>query len=155
MAVYFESSIEPQDLNLLPAAATAARVAQPAPDELVVDTPQSARIAWSGAVELDGRLWPVQSRTAVLIPAGKHRLTPGSAPSPVHLADFNGDLKSAITGKDSVELSYSSRSRAIAILGSNVAAVDVDGASYWKPDAQDHSMSVLLPAGEHILTLHR
>jgi len=155
VALYFENSIEPQDLALLPAAASAARVVQRLPDELDVDAPQSVRMPWRGAVELDGHPWPVQNEAAVLVPAGKHRVTPGTAMPVVRLADFNGDLRSAIDAKDSVELAYASRSRAIAILGSDVSSIDVDGAPYWKPGTQNAGSSVLLPSGEHILTLHR
>ena len=120
-----------------------------------VDSPQSVRMPWSGAAELDGHLWPVQNQNTVLVPPGKHRLTPGMEMPRVRLADFNGDLHSAINAKDSVELAYVSRSRAIAILGSDVSSIDVDGAPYWKPGTQNAGSSVLLPSGEHIVTLHR
>jgi hypothetical protein len=155
VALYFENSIEPQDWALLPAAGSAARVAQPFPDELTVESSQSVRIPWSGTAELDGHLWPIQNQNTVLVPPGKHRLTPGTEMAAVRLADFNGDLRSATNGKDSVELAYVSRSRAIAILGSDVSAIDVDGTPFWKPDAQRAGSSVLLPSGEHIVTLHR
>ena len=155
VALYFENSIEPQDWALLPAAASAARVAQPLPAELNVESPQSVRIPWRGTAELDGHLWPVQNQNTVLVPPGKHRLTPGTEMPAVRLADFNGDLHSAINSKDSVEVAYVSRSRAIAILGSDVSSIDVDGAPYWKPDTQNAGSSVLLPSGEHIVTLHR
>jgi hypothetical protein len=155
VALYVESSIESRDLALLPAAGSAARIGQPAPDELDVDTPQTVRIPWSGAVEVDGQLWPVQTQTAVLVPPGKHRLTTGTTKPAVHLNDFNGEVHSAISGDNSVELAYTSRSRAIAILGSDVSAIAVDGAPYWKPGTQNAGCSVLLPSGEHIITLHR
>jgi len=55
--------------------------------------------------------------------------------------------------KDAIDISYTSRSRAIAILGCAVSAIEVDGTPFKKPD--DAGMALLLPAGEHILTLRK
>jgi hypothetical protein len=153
VALYFENSLEKQDLALLPAAATTARVEQSSVDELEVDGPQATRVDWQGLVELDGKVWPIQDSQSVLMPPGKHRLRPGIAPAAVTIADFNGDVRSALTNTSSIDLSYTSRSRAIVVLGSPVSSVEIDGAPYWK--ALKDQLSVLLPAGQHIATFYR
>ena len=137
VALYLESSLEKQDLTLLPAAATLARVTHPAADELDVTTPQACRILWTGAVEIDGKPWPVQSASAVLTPARHHRLAPGittpGAAVRLHISDFNGDEQAAQTTRTGIELAYKSQTRAIATLDAAVSSVEVDGSLYWRP----------------------
>ena len=60
VAVYFENSLEKQDLSLLPAAATSAQVEESGVDEMNVDARALTRVAWQGPVEIDGKIWPVQ-----------------------------------------------------------------------------------------------
>jgi hypothetical protein len=67
------------------------------------------------------------------------------------LVDFNADIQYVVREKDAVNISYMSRSRAIAILGCLASAIEVDGSSFGKPDDR----VLLLPAGEHVLTLHK
>lgn len=159
VALYFESSLEKQDLMLLPAAATLAQVKRPAADELDVTTPQACRILWTGAVEIDGKPWPVQSAVAVLTPAGHHRLAPGvttpGASAALHISDFNGDLQAAQTTRTGIELAYKSQTRAIATLDAAVSAVEVDGSLFWRPIGGEKPQFFVLPAGQHLVTFRR
>ncbi len=159
VALYFESSLEKQDLMLLPAAATLAQVTHPAADELDVTTPQACRIPWTGAVEMDGKPWAVQSAVAVLTPAGHHRLAPGvagpGASAVLHISDFNGDLQAAKTTPTGIELAYRSQTRAIATLDAAVSAVEVDGSLYWRPVDGEKPQFFVLPAGQHLVTFRR
>jgi hypothetical protein len=100
VALYFESSIERQDLALLPVAATTATAIPHGADDLDVDTPEPTRIAWQGPVELDGNLWPVQDLQSVLTPSGKHRLSPAAEHPAVTITYFNGEIRSALASKD-------------------------------------------------------
>jgi hypothetical protein len=68
----------------------------------------------------------------------------------VRIANFNGQIQSADVARDSTEISYSSRSRAIAILAAPVSCVEIDGAPLQNPDRQGRA--VLLPAGQHVVT---
>ena len=155
VALYFENSLEEQDLTLLPAAATTAKITQTSVDEIEIDTNEPTRLAWRGPAELDGKLWPVQNADSVLAPAGKHRLSAGTAASPITISDFNGDVRSAASSARAVELSYASRSRAVAVLGSPVSSVEVDGAPFWKAAPNSTGGSLLLPAGQHVATFIR
>jgi hypothetical protein len=149
VALYFENSIEKQDLKLLPAAATTAKVRGNGIDELDIDAAEPARVAWQGPVEIDGKPWPLQSRNFVLVPCGHHAFTTGVRQPPVTIADFNGEVQSASAGANSVELAYKSRSRAIAVLASPPSKVEVDGQAY------PPSALLLLPAGQHVVTFDR
>ncbi|MFL6465195.1 MAG: hypothetical protein ACJ73N_12395 [Bryobacteraceae bacterium] len=154
VALYFENSLEKQDLSLLPAAATTARVLPVAADEVEISAAEPTRVAWNGPVKIDGKPWPVQDAEYVLAPAGTHRLTAATEQPAVTLIDFNGDIQSAIAGKNSVDLAYVSRSRAIAKLNSPVASVEVDGVLLPKPFASGNK-SIMLPAGQHLVSIYR
>lgn len=155
VALYFENSIERQDLGLLPVAAANGKMTQPEPDEINVDAPQSIRIAWRGPVELDGRPWPLKDREDVIVPSGAHRLSAGVSDPPVTISAFNGNIRSVAIDGDSVELSYVNTTRALACLASPVASIDVDGSPYWKPDSSGVQTPIVLPAGEHVVSFHR
>ena len=155
VALYFENSLERQDLNLLSVAATNARLTETAPDEMTVESSQPVRLSWSGAVELDGKPWPFGTNGSVLIPAGNHKLGTGMTKPPVIIADFNGVVRNAIVEGNSVELSYHNNTRAIIALGSPASGLDIDGTPYWKPDPAQPQAAIVLPAGEHLVSIHR
>ncbi|MFL6449531.1 MAG: hypothetical protein ACJ746_17905 [Bryobacteraceae bacterium] len=152
VALYFESSLENVDLSLLPAAATNASVKQTSADEIELNAKSATRIPWRGAVDVDGRLWPIQDATMVMVPAGRHTLSPGIERSPVTLLDFNADVQSASIGKDRVELSYASASRAIAVLGTAISSVEIDGVPLATSGPLSVKCSVVLPAGQHLVS---
>jgi len=155
VALYFENSLEKQDLALLPAAATAAHVEQQPGGDLVVDAPDSARVTWHGPVTLDGRTWPIQNDRAVIMPLGKHRLAPAPQAPAISLTDFNGELRSASVSTTETNVSYSSRSRAVATLTSKISMIEVDGIPFWKAGGEPAPSSFLLPAGQHLVTFSR
>jgi hypothetical protein len=155
VALYFENSLERQDLALLPAAATSAIAVKNGVDEMDIQAPETTRVAWQGPVEMDGKLWPVQNHESILAPPGRHRFTSGVAHPAVLIADFNGEIQSAVNSESRVDLAYRSRSRTVAILGSRASSVDVDGALFWKPAPGGNRASILLPAGQHLVTFNR
>lgn len=152
VALYFENSLEKQDLNLLPVAASTAKITPKGADELEIDTHEPARVAWQGPVELDGKVWPLHDARFVLVPAGKHQLNSGVKNATVVVSDFNGEIQSAVNSKDRVDLAYTSRSRAVAVVASPVSSIEVDGAALPK---NTDATSILLPAGQHVVTLIR
>lgn len=155
VALYFENSIERQDLNLLPVAAANARMKELEPDEFSIEASQPVRIAWKGPAEVDGRPWPLKDAEGVIVPAGTHRLTVGLSDPPVTIGAFNGNVRNVAVDKSTVELSYSNSGRALVSLASPAASIDVDGSPYWKADPADLQMPIVLPAGEHVVSFHR
>ena len=154
VALYFENSLEKQDLALLPVAAATAKIAPIANGEIEINAAEPTRLKWNGPVTIDGKPWPVQDTEYVLTPAGKHRLAVAAESPVVTLTDFNGDIQSAVTGQNSIDLAYVSRSRAIAQTNSPVASVEVDGVRLPKSAGTD-DRSILLPAGQHLVTIYR
>jgi hypothetical protein len=155
VALYFENSLEKQDLALLPAAATTATVNVDKAGMLEFSGNEPTRIVWQGAAQMDGRPWPLEDNKAVLAPAGKHTFEASAVQPAVSIADFNGEIKTASAGNDRSDVSYSSRSRAVAVFGSAVSSVEVDGAPFWKPKPGETLASIVLPAGQHIVTFYR
>lgn len=147
VALYFENSLEKQDLALLPASATTAHVSENGVDELKFEASEPTRVAWKGPVEVDGKLWPVQNAGFVLAPPGKHTLAPATSQAPFTITDFNGDVKTAIISNTAIELAYESRSRAIATFSTRVPFIEVDGV------LEKGGESIMLPAGQHLLKL--
>ena len=117
VALYFENSLERQDLRLIPAAATTAKLAQDRNGVFRVEATEDTRVAWTGPVALDGKPWPIANDKSVLAPAGKHTLETSGARPAVLISDFNGEIRTAVAATDRADLSYTSRSRAVAVLG--------------------------------------
>ena len=151
VALYFENSLEKQDLRLLPAAANTATEHVDEAGVLTLDAKQPTRVDWQGAVEMDGKLWPVQNARTVLAPTGKHRFEASAAQPGVAITDFNGEIRSATSTANQADVAYSSKSRALAVLGNSVSRVEVDGVRF----AGATVGSVVLPAGEHTVVFYR
>lgn len=155
VALYFENSLEKQDLALLPVAATTATEKTIAPDQLATNAPEPTRVAWSGPVDVDGKLWPLQSSGFVLAPAGKHVLSAATGKPAIAISDFNGNVRSALAAGSQVEVAYESRSRAVATLDGPVSKIEVDGIPLVRGELSVANESVLLPAGQHVVTFIR
>ena len=151
VALYFENSLERQDLPLLPAAANTASAEVDRTGVLTLNATETTRVDWQGAAEMDGKLWPVQNARAILAPAGKHKFEASALEPGVEITDFNGDIRSAVGAKDRADLSYTSKTRALAVLANPVSRIEVDGAVF----VGKSSSSVMLPAGEHRVVFYR
>jgi hypothetical protein len=155
VALYFENSLDRQDLDLLPVAGANAQVRETAPDEMTIDSKHAIRLLWKGPAELDGKSWPFHDAASLLIPAGHHTVAAGVAEAPIIISDFNGGLKTVVSDGDTVELAYRNPTRAILALGSQVSSLEVDGALYWKPTGDGAQNAIMLPSGEHVVTIHK
>ena len=151
VALYFENSLEKQDLRLLPIAANTASANLDTAGVLTLDAKQPTRVKWTGAASMDGRLWPLQNASTLLAPSGKHKFEASAFQPGVAIADFNGEIRSALGAPDRADVSYVSKSRAVAVLANGVSRVEVDGVKF----AGQTSGSVVLPAGEHRVVFFR
>jgi hypothetical protein len=119
VAIYFENSVTTADWPLVPSSATPARVERSADGSLTVDSIQPAAVAWPGCALLDGRSWPAGNNGMILVPAGRHTLTPcpsGTQSPPLRLSDFNGEILDLKLEGGALLLTYGSPTRAIALL---------------------------------------
>ncbi len=157
VALYFESSILPADMALLPAAASAVTRAERIGPRLALTARQDVRVRWNGPALVDGRLWPAADDSAVLVPPGTHVVEPAPLAPPLRLLDLNAELRTARPLPGGVEFSYRSPARALAVLDFVPTAVEVDGVSV-SPRVVDSTPGrcvVALPRGQHLVQLSR
>ena len=157
VAVYFENSILPPDLPLLPSAAAAVqraeRTGEKLPgDKLIVESRQGVGAQWSGPALVDGRPWPVASDTVVWLPSGSHSIQPAAVKPVLRLIDLNADLHSAMAIASGIEFTYRSSARALANFETLPASLQIDG-------IESHPVTlgnvVMLPRGQHVVTALR
>lgn len=151
VAIYFEQSLLPTDLGLLPASTAAASKIEQSGTKMLIDSPRPAGIAWKGPAIVDGRLWPVLDGETLWLPAGRHSVEPAMSGPRYRIAAINGGLKTAAVVGEAVEFSYNSSSRALALVEPQPDLVEIDGkyvtADYLAPGVLD------LPRGQHLVRL--
>jgi hypothetical protein len=152
VALYFENSLLPPDLQLLPSAATTVSRIERMGPKTVVDSAFGVGIPWTGGAKLDGELWPVQDDETLWLPAGPHAVEAAPrAPGP-HLSRLNGELKAArAVDAHSLEFTYQSNSRAIAVISRPPVKLQIDGVDEALRLAGPTTL--LLPRGQHVVTL--
>ncbi len=73
VALYFENSLLPPDLQLLPSAAAAVSRIERMGPKTVVDSAGGVGIPWTGGAKVDGQFWPVQDDETLWLPARSPR----------------------------------------------------------------------------------
>jgi hypothetical protein len=150
VALYFENSLLPPDLPLLPSAAAPVTRIEKLGPKTVVDAASGIGLPWKGPATVDGVPWPAVDGETVWLPAGAHSVEAGAAQSGPRLLRLNAELKAArYAGAGAIEFSYRSSARAIAILDRDAVSVEVDGT----PLAVSPSRMLLLPRGQHVVWL--
>ncbi len=152
VTLYFENSLLAPDLGLLPsAAASVSRVERIGP-KLVVESARGVGVPWRGPAVVDGQPWPVRDAETVWLPAGAHSIEAAPAESGPRLLRLNGELKAARSlDAHSIEFTYQSSARAIAVLDRKPRAVEIDSVAASAISAGPNTL--LLPRGQHIVTL--
>ena len=152
VALYFENSLLPPDLKLLPsAAASVSRIEHLGP-KTVIDSAGGVGIPWKGGAKVDGQVWPAQDDETLWLPAGPHAVEPAPAAAGPHLTHLNGDLKAArAVSAYVIEFTYQSGSRGIAIVSRRPVKIQIDGEDERLKLAGP--TTVLLPRGQHVVTL--
>ena len=79
VALYFENSLLPPDLKLLPSAAAAVSRIERMGPKTVIDSAGGVGIPWKGGAKVDGQLWPAQDDETLWLPAGPHAVEPAAA----------------------------------------------------------------------------
>jgi hypothetical protein len=151
-ALYFENSLLPPDLELLPAAATVITRMENVGPKTAIESATPVGLRWKGPATVDGQFWPAADGNTVWLPAGAHSV--GRAPNHegVRLLYLNGELRAAReVDSRTIEFSYRSTARAIAILDHVPRKIEVDGT----PEAvvAAGANAVLLPRGQHLISI--
>ena len=152
VALYFENSLLPPDLELLPSAsATVTRIEKMGP-KTIVDSASGVGLPWKGAALVDGQLWPAADEDTVWLPAGPHSVEPTDRPRGTRLLRLNADLRAArAVNATTIEFSYQTAARAIAILDRPPRRTQIDGAE--EPLQRAGPNTIFLPRGQHVVTI--
>ena len=155
VAVYFENSILPPDLPLLPSASAFVQRAEHSgekSDELIIDSRAGVGVQWSGQALVDGQPWPVVSDTVVWLAPGSHTVQPAAVKPLLRLVDLNAELHSASATSTGIEFAYRSSARALANFESPPNSLQIDG-------VEAHPVMIgnvaILPRGQHVVTASR
>src|SRR5450432_3241803 len=152
VALYFENSLLPADLKLLPSAAAAVSRMEHMGPKTVIDSAGGVGIPWKGGAKVDGELWPAQDDEILWLPAGPHAIEPAPRATGPRLMHLNGDLKAArAVDAHTLEFTYQSASRGIAILSRAPVTLQIDGVDEAPKLAGPATL--LLPRGQHVVTL--
>jgi hypothetical protein len=152
VALYFENSLLTPDWTLLPAAAATVTRTESVGRKTVVESLRGVGLHWQGPAIVDGQIWPAADDETVWLPAGAHSIEPASSQAGPRLVYFNGELKSArYRDLRTVELSYGSSGRAIALLDRSPVEIQIDGADTNLPMAE--AATVILPRGQHVVEI--
>jgi hypothetical protein len=152
VALYFENSLAPPDLKLLPSAsATVTRIERMGP-KTIVDSASGVGLPWKGPAMVDGELWPAADEDTVWLPAGPHSIEPTERPLGARLVRLNAELKAArAVDATTIEFSYQTSARAIAILDRPPLRTQIDGVE--EPLRRAGPNTILLPRGQHVVTI--
>jgi hypothetical protein len=147
VALYFENSLLPPDLKLLPSAAATVTRIEPLGSKLIIESRSTVGVAWKGPAKVDDLPWPARDDETIWLPAGAHTIEAAPAlPTGPRLLYLNADLKSArIAAPDTLEFTYQSQARAIALFDRPVRKMLIDG--------EDAPLDLLLPRGQHVVTV--
>ncbi len=156
VALYFENSILKPDLGLLAAASAVVTRFSKDRRRTVVESPMGVELSWTGdAVLVDGKPWPAQSAAVVRLPAGAHTVEAAGKRQAISLIDLNGTLRSAsMEAGRRMNFEYSNDSRAIARFDRRPEMLQVDGAPFSVNCSAAGECAVLLPRGEHRVSLN-
>ena len=152
VALYFENSLLAPDWTLLPAAGAVVTRIEAVGRKTLVESPHGVGLRWKGPALVDGQAWPAADDETVWLPAGAHSVEPAASRSGPRLLYLNGELRAAGTvGVKSIEFSYWSGGRAIAVLDRNPRRIQIDGGDFTA--VKDGTVSVLLPRGQHVVNI--
>ncbi len=148
VALYFENSLLPPDLPLLPASAAVPDRIEQAGRRLLVQSARGMGIRWKGPATVNGRIWPVQDGETLWLPPGAFGIEPAESAPPLRLVHFSGALRTAAASQGGIEFSYESPARAFAVFDRPIKRLELDGA----PSALDlrPEGAVSLPRGQHL-----
>jgi hypothetical protein len=152
VALYFENSLLPPDLRLLPSAAAAVTRIEKIGNKLVVESATAVGIPWRGPARVDGLPWPAATPETLWLAAGAHAIEPAPGLQSPHLLYLNADLRAARTiNASTIEFSYQSNARGIAMLDCVASSIQIDGEEALPVQAS--AFGELLPRGQHVVTV--
>ena len=152
VALYFENSLLQPDLKLLPSASAMVTRIERLGSKTIIESSSGVGLPWKGAVKMDGQNWPAADDYTVWIPSGAHSVEAATPQPGPRLLRLNGELRAAaMVNATTIEFSYQSGARAIAVLDRTPVKLQIDGTDARMNKAG--SATLLLPRGQHVVTV--
>jgi hypothetical protein len=152
VALYFENSLLAPDLSLLPSAAAKVTRIDKVGSKTVVESANGFGLPWKGPAIVDDLPWPVSDGETLWLPPGAHAVEAAKDTPGLRVVSLNAELRDARrVSSNSVEFSYESAARAIAILDRRPSKLTLDGAEERMDLAGPNT--ILLPRGQHVVTI--
>jgi hypothetical protein len=118
-----------------------------------IESARGVELLWNGEGALvDGKTWPVLSKTAVRLPPGSHTVEPAARRDALTVEDLNATLRSASAEGKRLAFEYASDSRAIVRFDRRPQQLELDGAALPIACIEGTDCAVLLPKGNHKIT---
>jgi len=161
VCLYSESTIAESDWELFPYAMAADASAERRGDEWLVDAPETVQLELNRPlkrVSMDDRPWLCYDKGAVIIPAGKHRITvPSSSRTLIdtsqldtRLLSISGELMGSEQKHYGLEVEYTSPGRCAIMFNRSPYATFLDGtAARLETLKGDEGYTVIGPPGQH------
>jgi hypothetical protein len=129
VALYFENSLLPPDLNLLPSAAAKVSRIERVGSKTVVESASGVGLPWQGAAMVDDLPWPVATGKPCGCRPGAHAVEAAKETPGLRIVRLNAELHDARRlAANCVEFSYKSHARAIAYsIAGRGEVVEMDG----------------------------
>jgi len=150
VALYFENSILAPDLALLASASSDVTSYAKDKKRITLDSARGVELLWNNEGALvDGKPWPMLSKTAVRLPPGPHTIEPAAKREALAIEDLNARLRTASAEGKRLTFEYSSDSRAIVHFDRHPQQIEIDGAAAPLTCIEGSDCAILLPQGDH------
>jgi uncharacterized protein YdaL len=159
VAVYAESTLLPQDFEVMESVLAHGAQVSVEPGRLWVETPRTVlvRVDPAKTYRLDGQPWPFREFRQLMVPAGKHEILEEQTKKWIDwsqltltLKSLQGELLEGRTTPRGLQFRYAASTRAVALLSKQPYQVWLDGRVFaTKPGYYQGDWSVNLPPGNH------
>jgi len=161
VAVYSEGTVPYPDIEALSRVMANDAILEKAGLSWTVDSKDTIILNAPGLwrnYQVDGRIWPGWGESAIVMPAGKHQISPverrfqlmDKSALDIRLLRFSGDMDSLVPTQQGFEFAYDSTQRTIALLNREPHDIQIDGRKTdAQPVAYAGNWSIQLPSGKH------
>jgi hypothetical protein len=159
VAVYAESTLLPQDFEVMESVLAHGAQVSVEPGRLRVETPRTVlvRVDPGKNYRLDGQPWPFREFRQLMVPAGKHEIVGEETKQWIDwsqmtltLKSLHGELLEGRATSRGLQFRYTASTRALALLSKQPYQVWLDGRAFaTNPGFYQGDWSVNLPPGNH------
>lgn len=143
VALYFEYSLAPRDLNLPAIAAGGLESWEERDGKVRLKLSRQSAIRWPGNALVNGQLWPLTDGEELLLPPGEWVLEPTSQAPPWRIASLNAEILAVESAASELSIRYRARA-ASTVLARRDAPAETQSLRLHRGEGR---LSLPLPAG--------